>query len=351
VTPLGPHGPWLVTSLEHSKRVLTDAASFDFPTNVSRGTDLSASAADTRTGHHVFAPLTPMQVARGRSVFTTEWQRALDAGAPPGPDGSRQFDALDLLRRPVARATSASVLGDVSNAVRDDVADRVLAWIDALAPVISSRRNPGRWSRARRRERQTRAALEQLLTDIALATDPAAPPSVTAVMLAAGIQVPIAAGAWLLVHLAGHTDPDVDPDQAVWETLRVSPPTWATARVTTARVELAGTQLPAGALVLVSPLLLGRLSALAPDAPATLSAFCPERWRREDVRPGSWLPFGAGAHACPGRTLGLQLLRDLTSWAGQHQIALTSSVTIDQSRGILPAPAHILVTPREETGR
>ena len=40
-------------------------------------------------------------------------------------------------------------------------------------------------------------------------------------MLAAGIQVPIAAGAWLLVHLAGHTDSDADPDHALWET----PPT------------------------------------------------------------------------------------------------------------------------------
>jgi cytochrome P450 len=176
-------------------------------------------------------------------------------------------------------------------------------------------------------------------------------PHVVATMLAAGIQVPIAAGAWLLVHLAGHPGTDIDPTNVVWETLRVSPPTWVTARVTTRPVDVAGQQLPAGALVLVSPLLLGRLPDLAPAAPADLSAFCPERWRRDDLRPGAWLPFGAGAHACPGRTLGLGLLRDLAAWAGQHTISLTSSVTIDQSRGILPSPARMSVSPREEAHR
>jgi hypothetical protein len=61
------------------------------------------------------------------------------------------------------------------------------------------------------------------------------------------------------------------------------------------------------------------------------------------MRPGAWLPFGAGAHACPGRTLGLALLRDLKVWAGPHRMTLVSSVTIDQSRGILPKPALLTV--------
>ncbi len=84
LAPLGPHGPWLATTPEQSKRVLMDAATFDFPTSVTRSTDLSASAADTRTGHHVFAPLTPAEVERGRDVFAVEWDLALLGAGVPG---------------------------------------------------------------------------------------------------------------------------------------------------------------------------------------------------------------------------------------------------------------------------
>jgi cytochrome P450 len=258
---------------------------------------------------------------------------------------------MDLLRQPVARATCGAVLTGLADAERDKIADLVLAWIDALAPVIASPRVPRRWSRLRRQEHRTRTALESALADVLddCAIDDS--PNVVATMLAAGIQVPIAAGAWLLVHLAGHSGNDVDPEGAVWETLRVSPPTWVTARVTTEPVDVDGQRIPMGSLVLVSPLLLGRLPDLAPAAPEDLAAFCPDRWNRNDARPGAWLPFGAGAHACPGRTLGLGLLRDLAAWAQDHTISLTSSVTIDQSRGILPSPAYMSASPREEADR
>ena len=239
---------------------------------------------------------------RGRAVFATEWHLALAAADSPRPSphpDARELEAMELLRRPVARATCAAVLTDLDTDRRDEVADLVLAWIDALAPVISSPRAPRRWSRVRRAEHRSRVALEDalaLVLDDCGITDS---PAIVATMLAAGIQVPIAAGSWLLVHLAARPDGTVDPDHAVWETLRVSPPTWLTARVTTAPVEVAGQQLPAGAVVLVSPLLLGRLADLAPDTPAALADFCPERWARDDVRPGAWLPFGAGPTPVP----------------------------------------------------
>lgn len=350
LTPLGPHGPWLATTPEQSRQVLMDAVTFDFPTSVSRSTDLSASAGDTRTGHYVFTPLTPVEVERGRAVFATEWQRALDDAPTPASSPSRdvrELEAMELLREPVARATCAAVLTGLDERRRDQVADLVLDWIDALAPVISSPRAPRRWSRIRRAEHRSRVALEDALAPVLDGCGITDSPAIVATMLAAGIQVPIAAGSWLLVHLAARPEGAVDPDHAVWETLRVSPPTWLTARVTTAPIEVAGQQLPAGAVVLVSPLLLGRRAGLAPDTPAALADFCPERWAREDVRPGAWLPFGAGAHACPGRTLGLALLREVAHWANRHHLALTSSVTIDQSRGILPSPARLAVSPRE----
>lgn len=329
-----------------------DATTFDFPTSVSRSTDLSASAGDSRTGHHVFTPLTPVEVERGRAVFVTEWHLAVAAADPPQPSphpDARELEAMDLLRRPVARATCAAVLTDLDTPTRDEIAGLVLAWIDALAPVISSPRAPRRWSRVRRAEHRSRVSLEDALAGVLDDCGITDSPAIVATMLAAGIQVPIAAGSWLLVHLAARPDDSVDPDHAVWEALRVSPPTWLTARVTTAPVEVAGERLPSGAVVLVSPLLLGRQTDLAPDTPAALADFCPERWARPDVRPGAWLPFGAGAHACPGRTLGLALLREVAQWASRHHLALTSSVTIDQSRGILPSPARIAALPREES--
>ena len=49
---------------------------------------------------------------------------------------------------------------------RDLVAELVLAWIDALAPVVAARRPPRRWSRARRDERRARIALEDTLATV-----------------------------------------------------------------------------------------------------------------------------------------------------------------------------------------
>jgi hypothetical protein len=335
MTRLDQGGPWLATSLEAAKRVLMDGAHFDFPVNVSRGTDMSASSADTRTGHHVYAPVSPSQVAAGRDAFVAEWSDAL------GGAGTGSFDAMELLRRPVARATCAAVLEGLDEATRDEVADKVLAWIDALGPVISSRRTPRRWSRVRRGEHHARLDLEESLSHALGALGIGETPPVVANMLAAGVQVPIAAGAWLLVFLAAHPDQQLDPDHAVWEALRLAPPTWVTARVSTAPIEVAGHSLLGGELVLVSPLLLGRLATLVPGTAEDLGRFDPDRWRTDGVRPGAWLPFGAGAHACPGRNLGLGLLHDLAHWAGRHQLAVSGPVTIDQSRGILPRPAHI----------
>lgn len=342
---LGPGGPWLATSLEQARQVLTDPATFDFPGNVNRTGDLSGSRGETRSGHTVFDPVSPDQVARGVAVFDAEWASALldhtrsRRGEP--------YDAMPLLRRPVARSTTAAVLPGLDDARRDAVADHVLAWIDALGPVIAAHRRPRRWSRIRRTEHDTRVALEDVL-DEALAglPDEDRTSQQVATMLAAGIQVPIAAGSFLLAWLAQH--PRGDPLHVVWETLRLTPPTWLTARVTTREVELGGTVVPEGRVVFVSPLLLGRLGALVPGPSDTLPDFDPDRWQDGTRRPGAWLPFGAGPHACPGRSLGMAVLVRLASWGVDHEIALSEDVRIDQSRGISPVPCRFTATARSE---
>ena len=70
VVALGPHGPWLTTTPDQARQVLVrHAAYFDFPGDVTRSGDLSASRGETRSGHVVFHPLQPEQVARGLAVF------------------------------------------------------------------------------------------------------------------------------------------------------------------------------------------------------------------------------------------------------------------------------------------
>jgi cytochrome P450 len=343
VIALGRTGPWLAASHASARRVLTDPACFDFPSDVSRSGDLSGSTGDTRSGHSIYVPLTPDQVSAGIAMLAREWDDALaehDRTAPGTP-----YDAMVLLRRPVARSTTAAVLRTQDETLRKRVADEVLAWIDALGPVISARRPPRRWSRTRRAEVVAREALEGTL-----ATVPAldGTPAEAATMLAAGIQVPIAAGSWLLAWLADHPSGSVDPTAAVWETIRLTPPTWITARITTTDVEVGGTTIPAGAVVMVSPLQLGRLPHLVPGDPGSLSSFQPERWGDGGQRPGAWLPFGAGPHACPGRTLGLAQLTHLAQWAVGRELTLSERATVDQSRGIFPAPCRFSVAPRGE---
>ena len=343
-TRLSPAGPWLATTPEQARRVLTDPAAFDFPGHVGRGTDLSGSQADTRSGHHVFAPTAPDDVARGMAVFAAEWDRAVadaTSGSPRGAGSAVTIDAMQLLRHPVARATCAAVLGPLDDRARDRVEDLVLDWIDALGPVIAARRPPRRFSRARRRELRTSAALEDALTPLGGSDDT---PQVLATMLAAGIQVPIAAGAWLLAWLAAHPQQRVDPTHAVWESLRLTPPTWVTARIAVRDVRLGEQDVAAGELVLVSPLVLGRRSDLVPGTDELRDSFDPDRWADEQVRPGAWLPFGAGPHACPGRTLGLAMLRHVATWAGDHPLGLAEPVRVDQSRGIFPAPALVALS-------
>jgi cytochrome P450 len=339
---LGRHGPWLATTPALVRRVLTDPACFDFPSDVSRSADLSGSTGESRSGHTIYPPLSSEQVARGATTFEEEWHAAVTAHERTA--GSAPYDAMVVLRRPVARSTTAAVLSGLAPAERNTIGDLTLSWIDALGPVIASRRPPARWSRLRKRELRARRALEDALGRVPGLDQPGQ----VATMLAAGIQVPIAAGAFLLAWIAQHETRDIDPVNATWETLRLTPPTWITARITTREVDLDGTSIPPGRVVFVSPLLLGRSSDLVPGDSETLPRFEPDRWLDQTTRPGAWLPFGAGPHACPGRSLGTVQLVTLARWALAQGITLSEEVSIDQSRGIFPSPCRFTLAARRE---
>jgi cytochrome P450 len=255
------------------------------------------------------------------------------------------------MRLPVARSTTAALLPWADLDTRNHVAGLVLDWVDSLGPIISAARSPRRWSRPRRAERASRTALADALAGLT------ADPSALAPALAAGVQVPVAAGAWCLTQLASRTDLQhairVDSGLAlpfVWEILRLWPPSWLLPRITSRECLVGETRLPADAAVLVSPFALGRLPDLIPgpvDGHAPVDQIDPTRWAGGGTRPGSWLPFGAGPHACPGRNLALAQLVHLVSWATTYDLVSPAAPSVNTDRGLSPDPSHIRISRRQ----
>jgi cyclooctat-9-en-7-ol 5-monooxygenase len=83
------------------------------------------------------------------------------------------------------------------------------------------------------------------------------------------------------------------------ETLRRHSPIWVLTRRTTRDVALAGTHLPAGAEVIISPMMVHRDPRLFPEP----LRFDPDRWlpdRMQKLPRHAFLPFGDGKHKCLG---------------------------------------------------
>ncbi|MDA8435823.1 MAG: cytochrome P450 [Actinomycetales bacterium] len=92
------------------------------------------------------------------------------------------------------------------------------------------------------------------------------------------------------------------------ETLRLYPPAWLVTRRSLAADVLGGVEIPAEALVIVSPWLVHRHPAAWPDP----ERFDPSRFldaeghrRRDVVASPAYLPFGAGPRMCIGRDMAL----------------------------------------------
>ena len=108
------------------------------------------------------------------------------------------------------------------------------------------------------------------------------------------------------------------------ESMRLFPPVPHMSRMALEADQLAGTSVPAGAIVIVAPWLLHRHELLW-DKP---SAFMPERFlpgARESIERFAYLPFGAGPRVCIGATFAMQ----------EAMIVLTSVL-----RSVRLAPAH-----------
>lgn len=92
--------------------------------------------------------------------------------------------------------------------------------------------------------------------------------------------------------------------RALREAMRLYPPTWVLHRTSTQETTLAGQTVPAGSMVLFSPLILHRRADFFPSP----HSFDPDRWLPDNKgsvpHRMSYVPFGAGATKCVGEDFG-----------------------------------------------
>ncbi|MCW2915154.1 MAG: cytochrome [Actinomycetia bacterium] len=132
-------------------------------------------------------------------------------------------------------------------------------------------------------------------------------------------------------------------DNVVSETLRLYPPAVMSARKVATDFTFDGQRIPKGTVVLYSPYVTHRLSAVWPEP----ERFRPERWDPADpdhrpATPATFLPFGGGPHRCIGAgfaTTGIkvvltQLLRRVEARTVGGPVRATSITAMRPRRGI-----------------
>ena len=293
-------------------------------------------------------PSTAERWRAARSVFVAELRRRHRSADRPGSRG-RRHAAPARARCPAARRqrccpTSTSPTATGSAAL-------VVAWIDALGPVIGSPRSPPSLGPDPPGRAPGPRALHEALAGCGLPR-PAAVDGRPG-RRDPGARSPPAPGCW---SSSPRTLPSPQtrprrPELAravAWET-RASVPPDLDHRPDHRGSRSAGRRptSPAAWWSWSAPCSWGGSSRSRPGGGrrSPLDRFDPLRWDQDRVRPGAWLPFGAGPHACPGRNLGLAQLTHLAEWARamDHGPGRARS-QVDQSRGIFPNPARLRFT-------
>ena len=122
------------------------------------------------------------------------------------------------------------------------------------------------------------------------------------------------------------------------ETLRLYPPAWVITRRTLQSVEIDGFEIPADAMVIVSPWVVHRNAQVWPDP----DAFIPDRFIDGPPMLG-YLPFGAGPRLCIGRDMARLQGAQILSHIAEHwrltpihsgDVPIDASVTLRPAGGL-----------------
>lgn len=240
--------------------------------------------------------LNPHFHARALAPLTERLRQVAVAHQPFG-----RFEALAWSGTVVRRMLNAAVFGGAMD-------DELLARF--LAPL--HRRNPAPLLPRPVLFRRLEAAIARVLADPPEATIAAALHRTRGaveelrVALAAGYDTTAHTLAWAVWHLAAAPrwrDPECLP-LVLDEVLRLYPAGWLGSRVTSRDTTAAGVDIPAGTLVLYSPLLTHHDPMLWPEA----ARFRPDRFQ-EPHAAWAFLPFSAGRRTCLGAHLARLMLR------------------------------------------
>lgn len=156
--------------------------------------------------------------------------------------------------------------------------------------------------------------------------------------LLAAQRVPAAAASWALKLLSDHPvyQHQIRTDTsgayaiaAILESLRLYPATWLITRTATTPLTVGGYQFAKGHNFLISPYVLHRDIATWQEP----HQFRPERWATKRPPTGTFLPFGAGLHQCPGRHLATTVIESIIT-------------TIIENAMVRRAPGHVHADPR-----
>lgn len=174
-------------------------------------------------------------------------------------------------------------------------------------------------------------------------------------MVIAGHETVAAALAWTLMLLAEHPEAQdrvrdelaahpgpvplvVRREQLPWtravvdEALRLFPPAWAISRRSVRDDVVAGHEVPAGTLAIISPWLVHRRAEDWPEP----EAFRPQRFLEDGADRHAYLPFGQGPRLCIGREFALgEMVLVLDELLRGHRVETPAGWTRPRARALV----------------
>lgn len=126
-------------------------------------------------------------------------------------------------------------------------------------------------------------------------------------------------------------------NSVVNESLRLFTPNALMSRITTRATFLGDIPLPARCELVLCPLLAHRDAKVFPRP----AEFLPSRWQSTKPSPFEYFPFGAGGHACIGRSLGIKIIKAAIAFLiHRYELVLAFDQEIDWSIDIIFSPAN-----------